>query len=209
MKCPAIEKLIPLYVEGDLSQRRMQTVRLHVEGCAQCRDKVEGFRASQRWLHAAPSLEVGGATLEGLRRSVWTRVASEPAPSAAWRHIERGWAALRHWSAQPAMATLALFVVVTGSFALSRVSGPSLRPAAHHRPLPQDPTVAPAEEPVGEPVLARASVEDSDEMEPGSADSVEPAVADDSMRIEIQTRDPDVRIIWFSPTEDRAPPVED
>jgi hypothetical protein len=210
MSCPSIEKWIPLFVEGDLSERRTEKVRRHLDGCAQCRSLVDGYRLSQRWLRSAPPLEVGGATLEGLRRSVWKRIGSEPSPSPAWRQIERGWAALRHWAAQPAMATLALFVVVTGSFALSRVSGPALGPAAHHRLDSQDPTAAPSnEEPAAEPMLARASLEEGDEMEPGSAEGAEPGVASDDMRIEIQTRDPDVRIIWFSPTEDRAPPVED
>jgi anti-sigma factor RsiW len=211
MSCPSIEKWIPLFVEGDLSERRTEKVRRHIEGCARCRSLTDSYRLSQRWLRSAPPLDVGGATLEGLRRSVWKRIGSEPAPSPAWRQIERAWAALRHWTAQPAMATLALFVVVTGSFALSRVTGPALGPAAHHRLENQDPATSPAsDESAAEPVLARASQEEGDEMDPASGDGAEPGVAsDDSMRIEIQTRDPDVRIIWFSPTEDRAPPVED
>jgi anti-sigma factor RsiW len=206
MKCPSIEKLIPLFVEGDLSPGQTKKVRGHVDGCQACRTLVDDYRTSQRWLHGAPPLQVGGATLEGLRRSVWKRIASEPATPALRRHIEWAWASLRHWAAQPAMATLALFVVVTGSYALSRVTtspGPASRfsleaPAAANH----------GDERSREPMLARATLDDgSDDLEPGTGD--DSVASDDSMRIEIQTRDPDVRIIWFSPTEDRAPAVED
>jgi anti-sigma factor RsiW len=223
MRCDEIEKLVPLYVEGDLPARRAERVRRHVEGCAACRSLLDGFRSSQRWLHGARAPEVGGAALEALRRTVWRRIEAEPPRSAAWREIERIWAGMRRWVAQPTMATLALFVVVTGSFALSRVTATSSAGRPGHTRW----TTAPASDGAGsagapagraagearpeapsEPMLAQASADlggDGAERDPTSD---EPG-ADDSLRIEIQTRDPDVRIIWFSPTEDRAPAVED
>ena len=210
MSCQSIQKLIPLYVADDLPGRQTARVRRHVEGCGACQAHVEGYRLSQRWLRSVPAPEVGGAALEGLRRSVWKRIASEPRPPAAWRQVERAWAALRHWAAQPAMATLALFVVVTGSFALSRVTGPIVSTPSHRRVDATGSTTSePREDPAAEGLLARSADDGPDGVEP-SSDVVEPGLAtDESLRIEIQTRDPDVRIIWFSPTEDRAPPVED
>jgi len=71
-----------------------------------------------------------------------------------------------------------------------------------------DPAAADDEAP--EPNLALAQADFDEGGETPDPDSVEGGPGgDDSLRIEIQTPDPDVRIIWFSPTEDHAAGVED
>jgi anti-sigma factor RsiW len=220
MSCDPIAKLIPLYVEDDLPRRRVERVRNHLGECLSCRALLEGYRASQRSLRAVPPPDLAGATLEDLRRTVWRRIRALPPRSALGRQLDRGWAALRRWTAQPAMAAVVVFAVVGGSFALSRLTAPGVRPepAPGHVRIDE---AAPLADPVAqvgleegedpsEPMLAQATFDDGESGEP----SAEPATddgpsTDDSLRIEIQTRDPDVRIIWFSPTEDHAAGVED
>jgi anti-sigma factor RsiW len=210
MSCKRIQKLVPLYVEGDLPRRKMERVRGHVATCLPCRAQLEGFRASQRWLHAAPTPEVTGADLDQLRRVVWRRIAAEPRRSALWVRVERAWASLRVFAAQPAAAAAAVFVVVLGSVALSRVGGFGASPGVHGETsglVADDHFLAPAEEAIVDeedvtPLLAQASADEIDGAETGR-ESDETSAADNDLRIEIQTRDPNVRIIWFSPQQEQ------
>jgi hypothetical protein len=158
---------------------------------------------------------------------VWKRIAALPPRSALGRQADRAWAALRQWTAQPAMAALVVFVVVGGSFALSRVTGPAGgRPDLHtggqlaggrygDEALPSDEASAeehaPGDGDDPAELLAQASFDEGGEVGEGAAEpaSDEATASDDSLRIEIQTRDPNVRIIWFSPTGDHAAGVED
>jgi len=69
--------------------------------------------------------------------------------------------------------------------------------------------VDPANEPFEDPseILAAATPE---ELAEGSETEAEPTeeAASDNMRIEIQTKDPNVRIIWLTPPANEAAPVE-
>jgi Putative zinc-finger len=223
MSCDLAGKLVPLYVESDLSPRRMARVRRHLEGCLACRALLEEYRASQRWLHAARTPEIGGAALEGLRRAVWQRIAALPARSALERRLDRVWAGLRRWAAQPAMAALVVFAVVAGSLTLSGVTRPAGRaePGAAQQigeraGHPGDGLVgddawlgehAPGDgDDLPEPMLAQASFEDgAEDGEPGDrGDGDERGAASEAVPVEIQTRDPNVRILWFAPAGDHA-----
>jgi anti-sigma factor RsiW len=223
MSCDPIRSVIPLYVEGDLPGRRAERVRRHLEDCLSCRSLLEGYKASQRALHSLAAPQVPGGTLDELRRNVWNRIATVPPRSALGRQVDRAWATLRQWTAQPAMAALVVFVVVGGSFALSRVSGPTARPDLHAgQPGRHGDEAAASEEALadehiagdvdeGAELIAQATFEEGGDLgEPAPEPaSDEGSGNDDSLRIEIQTRDPNVRIIWFSPTGEHASGVED
>jgi hypothetical protein len=223
MSCDPIQRVIPLYVEGDLPGRRAERVRRHLEDCLSCRSLLEGYKTSQRALHALGAPRIGGDTLDDLRRTVWKRIATSPARSPLGRRVDRAWAVLRQWTAQPAMAALMVFVVVGGSFALSRVSAPGARSDLHsgqpgrhlEDSLISDEALADehvaGEGDEGAELIAQATFDEgSDVGEPASEPaSDEGTGSDDSLRIEIQTRDPNVRIIWFSPTGDHPLGVED
>jgi hypothetical protein len=156
---------------------------------------------------------------------VWRRISEVRPRSALGRQIDRAWIALRQWASQPAVAALAVFAVVGGSFVLSRATGPGGRGELHApsagglRGLPEDfELIRPDEgseerdgEDAPEMMLAQASFDDGLEAgEPAAPESAgEDAGEDAALRIEIQTRDPNVRIIWFTPTEDHAAGVED
>jgi hypothetical protein len=118
------------------------------------------------------------------------------------------------------MAALMVFVVVGGSFALSRVNRPGPRPELHGGTLRADEVVA-SEEALfdnagadvdeGAELIAQATFDEAADVgePPAEPASDEGSGNDDSLRIEIQTRDPNVRIIWFSPTGDHPSGVED
>jgi hypothetical protein len=219
MTCLAIHEVLPLFVEGDLPRRKAAGVARHLVGCTRCRGLAEEYRQSQRWLREAPGPVPTGAALDRMRQSVWRQLDREPRPSSWWLAVERGWAALRRWASQPAVAGMAVMLIVVGSVTFTRVGGlggarlgESLsvdRAGEPRRELPVDPWAEAAEDP--ENVLAQASPQ---ELSDGMSDGVEPGegeaageTADNAMRIEIQTRDPNVRIIWFTPPAD-TPSVE-
>jgi anti-sigma factor RsiW len=218
MSCKRIQELVPLYVESDLPRRKLERVRRHLADCLPCRGQLEAFRASQRWLHSAPVPEVGGARLDQLRRSVWRHIAAQPPRSALTVRVERAWVSLRAFAAQPAAAAAAVFVVVLGSVALSRVGGfgatavmpsetaPAAALASDEHFLDAPDELDDAEEVAPDRILAQASLEESHDLidgEMGREVAEEGSAADNGLRIEIQTRDPNVRIIWFTPQEER------
>jgi hypothetical protein len=217
MKCESVRELVPLYVERDLPSRRQEMVRGHIEGCSDCLVVVEQFRISQRWLHGVRAPQISGAMLDRMRRGVWRRIDAVPGPSRLWRDVERALAFMRHWAAQPAIAVVAVAMVAFGSVAVSRVSGLGDRSAQQmeaadgdlsamdgigSESLEEDDNLfaetAP-DEPTADRMLAEAEVDD--EIEPEAAMDDESRRGDDQ-RIEIQTGDPDVRIIWLS--DDKA-----
>jgi hypothetical protein len=214
MKCQAIQQLLPLFVEGDLPRRKDQRVRRHLEDCLACRGLQEQYRTSQQWLRASAQPAVAGQRLEALRRTVWRRIEREPRPSPLWLALERAWVALRRWASQPAVAVAAVGMVVLVSVTMTRgLGGSRLGPQLDLQnqvelvevtnegaEVPDDP----------EALLAAATPEEMAEgTETGEAtglDGTEESVAS-NMRIEIQTQDPNVRIIWFTPAaaESAAP----
>lgn len=214
MSCRSTQSLLPLFVEGDLPGRKASRVQRHLAGCDLCRGIADQFRQSQTWLHTAPGPAVTGAALERMRRAVWRRIDVEPRP-AGWRlAIERGWAALRHWTSQPLFAAVAVMVVVVGSVGVTRLEGMggsrldgvltrSDQTAAEVSGDEPEPTDDP------EMVLAQATPDElSDSTDPGEGEATDER-ANDNMRIEIQTQDPNVRIIWFTPAASEPTSVED
>jgi hypothetical protein len=214
MNCQSAQKVIPLLVEGDLPPRKAERVRRHVDSCLPCRGLCEEYRRSQQWLRASATPAIGGAPLERMRRTVWRRIETEPRPAPWWLAIERGWAALRRWASQPLVGAVAVSLVVLGSVTLTRMQGlggsrlgSSLEPEAAleespadngNGDLPDDP----------EMMLAQATPEELAEgSEAGEAEASDDP-ASEAMRIEIQTKDPDVRIIWFAPPAAEPAAVE-
>jgi anti-sigma factor RsiW len=211
MSCQGIRELLPLFVEDDLPGRQARRVRRHLAGCSACAGVADEYRQSQEWLRASASPAPSGPALDMLRRSVWRRIEDEPRPAPLWLAIERGWAGLREWASRPAVAGMAVTLVVLGSLTLTRVGGlgitrlgdpglgvtpvgaPRLEPSTADEPVDE-----PAEDP--EAFLAQATPDELGEgLETGEAEPGDLGASGSGMRIELQTQDPNVRIIWFSP----------
>jgi hypothetical protein len=206
MKCQGVARLLPLYVEGDLPRRKSERVREHLQSCLPCRCLCEEYRVSQQWLHASAGPAVPGEKLEAMRGAIWRRLEQQPRPSALWLAVERGWLALRRWAGQPSVAVAAVGLVVLGSLTWTRMSGlgGARLPAEVSREQSDE-----ANEPFEDPEILAAATPDewAEGSEPGEAEPTE-ETADHNMRIEIQTKDPNVRIIWLTPPATEAAPVE-
>jgi hypothetical protein len=235
MNCTHIEKLLPLYVEGDLKAERAEAVRLHLDACCECRGLAAEYRESQSWLRSASAPDFDHAFFDDLRDAVRREI--EQGSSPHWLFQAIRW----RWSWKPVLAaSLAMLFIGLGL----AVYWPGNRENGDSKPGPKiangkapDATKAgkdnerpgPGEQPEGgkqsekvkqlrrklpvapvmsqEPPLrqAHAARPKSPVNEIESATPTGNAASPETLRIEIQTADPNIRIIWFASKQVPAP----
>ena len=239
MNCRRIQELIPLHIEGDLKTGQDGSVLSHLEQCAECARVASEYRASQEWLksYAPPDLEE--EFFDGLRADVLREIeASTPRQSLLYRfglHRFGPRFALNPASFALASAVavglffgLALYAYSNMGRGLSNDEIPLyLRGEGGSAQVPELDTRAPSDiawkipsrsqvvKARGNGARRRAHVVAG--TRPGVIESREPvataAIGAESprnvLRIELQTADPNIRIIWFAPsgttTEDLRP----
>lgn len=249
MRCEHFEKLIPLYVGGDLEPLEADSVRQHLNTCAHCRQLNAEFQASHAWLTGFAVPEFDEASFANMRASVFREIE---------RQEKRGsWPAwidwlLPKWSPRLMLASAAVAVAITtglvalvyrqqtipvksggetianndkqvnrgsieqnGSDSVGvpvgnpiSVKHRSLRSKRVDSPLPPEafnnggfsnalePPVTPEE--TAEQATTTAPAEQVATTAP-----VEP-VEKEMLRIELQTADPNIRIIWLTPKPDSS-----
>ncbi|QQS47366.1 MAG: zf-HC2 domain-containing protein [Acidobacteriota bacterium] len=74
MKCRQIEELLPLFAGDDLSEAQAGTVREHLAGCGSCSKLAADLSESVAWFRESPVPLVDNADLAGLRASVNLRI---------------------------------------------------------------------------------------------------------------------------------------
>jgi hypothetical protein len=221
MKCARVEALLPLFVEGDLRAIRGRAVASHLRSCARCGEVADGYRASQRRLRLYGPSEVDDALLDAIRESVMKRLE---------REARRPGRARLTFDLLPArrlaLAAVAVFIAAGAILALlgergrdetagepvaarnsvgeSAVTGPGPAEVAApgvarvERPNPERPTrTAPR---VSKPAPARSRGAGTRRARRSPADESDPVPP---QRIELQTSDPLIRIIWFAPGKAR------
>jgi hypothetical protein len=225
MNCRRVEELIPLYSGGDLDMKTAGEVQSHLTSCSGCAALAGEYEASRTWLSGAtPDLDE--ALLADMKRGVMRELqTANPRPG----FLELMSAALARAMLRPAAAAALLLVIVgaltlwlyLGSRA-SRgpiqavVPGPQFAPEqAPSVPDSNPHKVSEKDRRAGDRQprrvhLARSqrekrSVSGSEQTQASNPipNSQPPsAMAIDSagmLRIEIQTADPSIRIIWFAP----------
>src|SRR5215469_2391672 len=220
MDCRDIENKIWLYVEGDLTPRKQSLVTRHIASCPECAALVETATNSQQWLRSNEREPFDDAVLDQVRRGARQKIAE--LRTSRFQHLIEF--ARLNWKpliiACPVtllICWLALHLVLdtrpdprqqgqalesdgSGRGRVGHDVGPSTdvtKPpgvrysdVAHHRRRISRPVHA----------VPPASLANSGELV-ASSDMHRPP-----LRIEIQTQDPDIRIIWFaSPGDDSAP----
>lgn len=184
---------LPLWVEGDLNAADLATVEGHLAECTACHAAAERLRTTQTWLREALASPFDASDGVALRRSVMKQIRVE----AATKPIRR--LAIRRGLLAACAASLLIATLIW------RRERPTVAPA------PGIPAPTSALNPVAEPTLAasqRPAHHDSARILPPPtrprtavlpADSPPEAPA----RIEFQTADPNIRIIWLA----RATPL--
>ena len=195
MTCRKMEKVLPLFAGRDLDPARMSEVAAHLEACERCRSLHAELAAGRAFLEASPAPSLSESDYADLRRAVWSQIeagAGRPARGGVGRFILA--------SAGLAAAALAAILVLR-----ARPEGPSSpgRTAAVPR---QEPAVAalpaaPREEPPTPPSTATSvGYTPRKAVRTAARGSESPVV-----RIEFQTANPDVRIIWLVKKGETAP----
>lgn len=229
MNCRRVEKLIPLYVEGDLKSDVASYIASHLDWCGRCNWLADEYKESQGWLRSCDPPPFDEATLTGLKAGVLRQIADTSARPSLWTSL------MQQWSRRQVFALSAAALMIFGMVVLyvyqTRAklsaptpelaeSGPSEetgRPDAPRRPGPDKATGAGLNKwhlskkrvrfstSYVKPALAR--------VQPGSRagaapDALPTAITNTRfggspamLRIEIQTGDPNIRIIWFAPKE--------
>ena len=243
MNCRRVEKLIPLYVEGDLARGTADRLTSHLDWCGRCNWLADEYIESQGWLRTSEPPEFDEAFLDNLKAGVLSRIEETSARPSLLASL------MQQWSRRQVLALSAVLLIIFGAlvFYIYQVrtrANPSVLEAVE--PPPNDETIKPNEprlatnpgradgvglrKPLhgkshantksrgGNPTIAEHRFEQpfmsqTHRLKDSATASAEPAVllpssGDDSpemLRIEIQTSDPNIRIIWFAPKEVESP----
>lgn len=227
MNCTRMESLLPLYVAGDLRPNEAARVAAHLDQCSPCRERAAEFEASRAWLCASATPEFDESFFAELRGSVWSEIAREPERSKPFFASLFRWKPLL---AAAAMLTLAfggwLFsrdtakprprvpqdeLAVKKEAAASHQSPAAKREEPKGRTQPTSSKARPTQpRTAARPELKPQPIELPAAKEPvaplvaageSAAEAPAEAAAPETLRIEIQTADPNIRIIWFAPKE--------
>lgn len=209
MNCPDFETDIALYVGDDLPAERTPVVTAHLRACAACRAFAEEMAECGELVHSLRTVEVAPARMDALRCEV-------VAQYVAFRDRPRWFS----FFLQPRWATAMFAVIALGvSIGWFVLSIPTVEEAAREF---QTPSTVPMEHQPDLPISRNESaalpsrVPQPRRMKPVASKSSKPIskrskavaetarVAREPQRIEIQTADPNVRIIWFvQPTAEK------
>ncbi len=226
MNCSRVEKLMPLYVESDLSFELASRVETHLEDCGRCCALAGEYKESQNWLRSTEPPAFDDAFFDELKRGVLKGVAGAGTRSSVLASLSS------HWSRRQVLALAAAILMVFGAVALyfyqARTSGrPAISQELAQTPNEETDRLREPNAAVGTEKAPRASfkatrhvrrvarsrsphllreqqiVAEKITSSPSGAGSPNDSEVDSRpiLRIEFQTRDPNIRIIWFAPSQ--------
>ncbi len=200
MRCERVCKLISGYVGDDLSRGDGAAVQAHLLGCESCSAVVHELRESLEFVRGHSEARGSTADYDAIRDAVLRelRVGRQ----------RRDWRPILAFAACTAVVALAFSLILIATVRRhvdETAQDPPLgQPAVSRSPAPEEarttpypPVVAPTKD-RRQRTRRRNSV-----RAPRGDDHGAPADVDSEamMRVEFQTSDPTVRIIWFVPRE--------
>ncbi len=255
MRCEHFEKLIPLYVGGDLEPLEADSVRQHLNTCAHCRQLNSEFQDSQNWLTGFAVPKFDEASFANMRASVFREIERQEKRGSwpAWIDwLLPKWSPRQGWGPGLMLASATVAVAITtglvavvyrqqtipvksggeiianndkqadtgnikqyGSDSVGvPVSNPisgkhrSLRSKRVDSPLPPEAFnnggFSNALEPPVTPEETAEQVATTAPAEQVAATVPQEPVEKEMLRIELQTADPNIRIIWLTPKPDSS-----
>ncbi len=204
MGCTHITEIIPLYVGNDLDDAETERVTNHLLSCDPCRSLESQYRESSAWLKSVSMSDVERDPLPALRARVSQRIDSA-------NRSQQLKAPIRIAAVLAAAAALLIASALSLYLSASTKSVPEIAIARGHV------EAGPAEEPVRPvrrktrsrqrllPIIPSPSLTmlPTTPLAPGAHLSSQLAKlatspVENTVRIEIQTADPTIRIIWLS-----------
>jgi hypothetical protein len=227
MNCTRVEKLLPLYAGGDLPPRVAEAASAHLVDCEACRRLAAEYEQSRSWLVSAAAPEFDEQFFADLRGAVRREVALE----RALPEPRSGFALLIGWKPLAATAALLLGGLLTyrslewqrpsaakdeqvvreradepgkpnsRSETATRQARPRQAQTQTIRRRPRRTPPTEFAQPAPNLIVQEPRAVSGESEAAAQADSGAPPEA---LRIEIQTADPNIRIIWFVPQETTA-----
>jgi|SRR6185503_8886371 len=238
MNCRRVEKLMPLYVEDDLRPALATRIASHLEWCGRCNWLADDYKESQSWLRTSTPPEFDSALLDSVKSGALAQIAANRQRHSRLAAFAEHWNRRQVFALSAAaliiVATFVVYVYQTRLKDTGNVEAvkkmPDEMPADDRASNLNSATKAapeagfPPERSVSKRTrhslknFARTGVPNEREKldvaqseAPGPPDAQRPGVSSDSkdmLRIEIQTSDPLIRIIWFAPRESDSPPTK-
>jgi len=217
MNCHSARAALPLHVGNDLPPSDAARVAGHLESCAACRSREADLRRSQLFLREAEPPRLDADEHLALRRAVIREIER--------RAATRTWPWTRTWSTPwvPAFALAAAATVGLGLLLTQNPPPSTTGPASHDQRPPtavtalasssapatvksEAPAVASAqpEPPAAASVSSKAPARRRGSVAlrkgPAASAAVRPVNPGSPLQIELQTANPNVRIIWIVPS---------
>jgi hypothetical protein len=219
--CSQNVSLLALHAGNDVCPEDASRLRRHLEDCADCRLLLAEFRATRDWLRSNAAPPVDGDLLDELRGRVVRRLARERPFPWLLALLGRSWASWRTglgWQSVRGMA-VATLLLVGALGALPSLDGRRVQRSWRATEPTTTLPIRAAMVPTGEPAGESGEEEDSSALESeqeelaesesggGALDGgiEEPSGDPSGLRIEMQTTDPNVRIIWFASNTEGQP----
>lgn len=192
MTAPHVLDQLPHWIEGDLSSHERIRLEAHLVECPTCHEAAEELRTSQAWLREALVSPFDPTDAARLRRRVMDQIREE----AAAQPIQR-------FRVRPALLAACAATLLMASLVWRRERGHSLQPATVG--IPQPIKVAGGRT-VSIPEAAPKPIRDHRHITPLPKSRVAPVPRAEAesppeglpARIEFQTADPTIRIIWLA-----------
>ena len=224
MNCQQLDELLPLYAGRDLDEKRARLVSEHVQICSACARAAGEYRnAVELTQHFAPPV-FSDKVYASVRRQVMQQIEDEPAAPLLPQMFDSWFRPRLAWAVASALIMVlgffALYLVVNRGADVQPVADnhPAVneQPGSKATPTTTSPgtTQKPAEDKRRRRILLNRSplivanaprssrADNSAKLrDPEAANSL-PAVDAGAeklpLRVEIQTKDPNIRIIWFT-----------
>lgn len=227
MNCEQFEKLIALEIEGDLPDKQVLKLSDHLSLCGSCRRFAEELRDSQMALHGYTGDDFDESLLAGIRHNVLAEINQGNIRHSPWDHIARwlgisdfrrfAWA-MTGVAAVLAMATIFAFLQLTHS--QKRIE---IDIVAHSFPIPHlminppqpDGRSAPRRQRISYKQFRTKAEETIREVRPTPTvqdsgiglESMSVGTKKGITRLEIQTANPNIKIILIADSKPNAPPA--
>lgn len=189
---------LSLWVEGDLPHDAAAAVEDHLTECPACREAADRLRQSQAWLREALASPFDSTDQGRLRQAVMDRIRTEPLGAPT------------RWFAPAPVLLAAAAVLVVVVLTWNRPHGKA-NPISAAGSAPMAETTAPAPPLPPRLQLAKAAhAQAQARSRPRPGPEILPQ--GEPTRIEFQTADPTIRIIWLAqatPLPDANPSLEE
>lgn len=211
MTCARVETLLALHVEGDLGADASRAVEAHMAECPGCRAEAAAYKRSQSFLREDGPAPFDERDYAEIRRAVREQLAEKASRSTIVRRVTGFF--LEGKRGTPALAAAACLLLVAAI---------ALRPFQKHTQEPPRAAAAqalfpskqiPLRSPELSPVVRTSEAQALFPSEQKTSITVarkppllaRAAIASAVSRIELQTENPNVRIIWLVGSQPARP----